>query len=468
MTYDVLLSSPRRVEVELSRRGARRWPAGGGAARGSRSGEPTLALPWHAYARSGEVDGARSSTSTTAGPRTTTTLARLGIDVRGQDRAGPLLQGLPRGQEPGGRAAAGVAALITYSDPAEDGYVQGDVYPEGPVGAGEPRPARRQRLRLHRARRSADPGLGLGRRARGASRKPSRRSCPKIPTVPLSFQDAREILRGAGRPGAPRARLAGRRALRLPRRAGPGAAARRLDIPRETAHHPQRDRPPARRGPRPGGGRARSSCSPTTTTPGRTAAWTRPRARPPRSSWPAPSASCARRGHAAAAHASSSGSGTRRSSRSPAPRSGASSTRTSCARKRRGLPERGRVHLGRPLSRQRRALAAPLPLRGRARACRTRRAAAPSTTSGARETGRTSRGLRRGGGREHRGARVAHPRQRQRLHGLLQPHRRALRGHALRRALRRVPLDLRLRTSGCAATAIPASTTTRPWRGCGG
>ena len=57
----------------------------------------------------------------------------------------------------------GVAALIIYSDPMDDGYRKGEVFPRGPLGPGEPHPARRHHLRLHRSRRSPDSGLAVGR-----------------------------------------------------------------------------------------------------------------------------------------------------------------------------------------------------------------------------------------------------------------------------------------------------------------
>ena len=67
----------------------------------------------------------------------------------------------------------GAAALLIYSDPADDGYARGKVYPGWPVGSGEPHPARRHHLRFHRARRSADAGMGFAprREARGRERR---------------------------------------------------------------------------------------------------------------------------------------------------------------------------------------------------------------------------------------------------------------------------------------------------------
>src|SRR5258707_8113883 len=56
VSYDVLLSSPRRVAVELvAPRPARLARPQAALPEDPGSGEPSLALPWHAYAQSGEV-----------------------------------------------------------------------------------------------------------------------------------------------------------------------------------------------------------------------------------------------------------------------------------------------------------------------------------------------------------------------------------------------------------------------------
>ena len=65
--------------------------------------------------------------------------------------------------------------MIVYSDPAEDGSDRGRGVPQGSVGTGQPPAARRHRLRLHRARRSADAGLGVDRR--GAANRRRARPC---------------------------------------------------------------------------------------------------------------------------------------------------------------------------------------------------------------------------------------------------------------------------------------------------
>ena len=85
----------------------------------------------------------------------------------------------------------GAAALLIYSDPQNDGYVRGDVYPEGPMrnadgvqrgsvfnGAGDP----------------ATPGYAS---TPTAPRLPiDRMELPRIPIVPISYANASELLAG--------------------------------------------------------------------------------------------------------------------------------------------------------------------------------------------------------------------------------------------------------------------------------
>ena len=90
-------------------------------------------------------------------------LAGAGHRPPRQDRHRPLLEPvqLSRLQGLGGRASRrrGVDHLLR-----SDGrrLSQGGGLPRGTLGAGEPHPARRHHLRLHRSRRSLDPGLAVG------------------------------------------------------------------------------------------------------------------------------------------------------------------------------------------------------------------------------------------------------------------------------------------------------------------
>ncbi|MGH7573095.1 MAG: M28 family peptidase, partial [Gemmatimonadota bacterium] len=126
-------------------------------------------------------------------------LDSLGVDVRGRvviARYGRAYRGVKA------RLAEerGAAALLLYSDPEDDGYVQGDIYPEGPwrpwsgvqrgsvlVGSGDPATPGRPSL-------PGSPRLDASALAR---------AIPGIPVVPVSYRVASEILsrvRGADLP----------------------------------------------------------------------------------------------------------------------------------------------------------------------------------------------------------------------------------------------------------------------------
>jgi N-acetylated-alpha-linked acidic dipeptidase len=94
----------------------------------------------------------------------------------------------------------GAAALLIYSDPADDGYVRGDVYPEGPM-----RPAFGvQRGSVYNG--NGDPTTPGYPSTAGARRRPlDSLAVPRIPVVPISYGNAQKILadvRGAAVPQA--------------------------------------------------------------------------------------------------------------------------------------------------------------------------------------------------------------------------------------------------------------------------
>ena len=231
VSYDVLLSSPRRVEVELvAPRALRLARPEAVLPEDPGSGEPSLALPWHAYARSGTltadvvyVNHGRAEDYET--------LARQGIDVRGKIALARYFGGY-RGGKSLEAERRGVAALVTYSDPAEDGYVQGDVYPNGPWG---PESHFQRGANVYDFIVPGDPLTPGWASVAGARRIAEAESTilPKIPSLPLSFRDAREILQALGGPVRPDASWQGGGPFTY--HVGPGPARLRvtLDIPRE-------------------------------------------------------------------------------------------------------------------------------------------------------------------------------------------------------------------------------------------
>jgi N-acetylated-alpha-linked acidic dipeptidase len=101
------------------------------------------------------------------------------------------------------REAAGV---IIYSDPADDGYFQGDKYPHGPwrPDSGVQRGSVQYMFKYPGDATTPDvastPGLPASRRL-----PPSEiNSLPTIPSMPLSYKDAAPILESLGGPVAPR------------------------------------------------------------------------------------------------------------------------------------------------------------------------------------------------------------------------------------------------------------------------
>jgi N-acetylated-alpha-linked acidic dipeptidase len=100
----------------------------------------------------------------------------------------------------------GAAGVLIYSDPADDGYAKGDVYPRGPY-----RPASAvqrgsvQFLPIHSGDAST-PGVAstmdLPDSARELNR--SKMNQPAIPANPLSYQDASPILEALDGPETPR------------------------------------------------------------------------------------------------------------------------------------------------------------------------------------------------------------------------------------------------------------------------
>src|SRR5947209_7918164 len=146
-------------------------------------------------------------------------LARNGVDVKGKiviARYG----GSWRGIKPKVAAEHGAIGCIIYSDPRDDGYFEGDVYPKGayrnewgaqrgsvmdmPAYPGDP----------------LTPGIAATKDAKRLDRKDAP-TITKIPVLPISYGDALPLLRALGGPVAPQS---WRGALPLTYHIGPGPA----------------------------------------------------------------------------------------------------------------------------------------------------------------------------------------------------------------------------------------------------
>jgi N-acetylated-alpha-linked acidic dipeptidase len=152
------------------------------------------------------------------------TLDSLGISVKGKvaiARYGRSFRGI-KAREAEKRGAVG---LIVYSDPMEDGYFRGDVYPKG---------AMRNADGIQRGSMmngNGDPTTPSWSSVEGARRLPEDSlDIPKIPIIPMSYGNARRFLEPMAGPSVPQSWQG---ALPFRYHIGPGPAKARLRVKTE-------------------------------------------------------------------------------------------------------------------------------------------------------------------------------------------------------------------------------------------
>ena len=146
-------------------------------------------------------------------------LARRGIGVKGKIVITRYGSGW-RGLKPKLAQEHGAIGCIIYSDPHEDGYAEGDVYPQG--GWRPPEGVQRGSV-LDLTLYSGDPltpGVGATRDARRLGLADAR-TILKIPVMPISYADAQPLLAALAGPVAP---PKWRGALPITYHLGPGPA----------------------------------------------------------------------------------------------------------------------------------------------------------------------------------------------------------------------------------------------------
>jgi N-acetylated-alpha-linked acidic dipeptidase len=183
----------------------------------STSGQKSEQLPtYNAYSINGDVTGQLVYVNYGV-PQDYEALERRGIDVKGKiviARYG----GSWRGIKPKVAAEHGAIGCIIYSDPRDDGYFEGDVYPGGawrnesgaqrgsvadmPLYPGDP----------------LTPGVGATPNAKRLDIKDAQ-TLTKIPVLPISYADALPLLKALEGPVAP---AAWRGALPITYHLGPG------------------------------------------------------------------------------------------------------------------------------------------------------------------------------------------------------------------------------------------------------
>ncbi len=126
----------------------------------------------------------------------------------------------------------GAAALLIYSDPEDDGYVRGDVYPDGPM---------RPRAGVQRGsveNEDGDPTTPGYPSTEGAKRVDPDPVIPHIPVAPISYGNAAKLLEGLEGTDIPQAWQGG-----LPFRyhVGPGPVRARVQVTTDVETKPYKD-----------------------------------------------------------------------------------------------------------------------------------------------------------------------------------------------------------------------------------
>jgi N-acetylated-alpha-linked acidic dipeptidase len=146
-------------------------------------------------------------------------LDRLGISVKGAIVIARYGNGW-RGLKPKLAAQHGAVGCLIFSDPRDDGYWHGDVFPQG---AWRPREGVQRGSVMDMLTYPGDPltpGVGATRDAKRLSLSQAQ-TIMKIPVLPLSYGDAQPLLAALKGPVAP---AAWRGALPITYRVGPGPA----------------------------------------------------------------------------------------------------------------------------------------------------------------------------------------------------------------------------------------------------
>ncbi len=147
------------------------------------------------------------------------TLARLGISVKGAiviARYGHSWRGI----KPKLAHEHGAIGCIIYSDPRDDGYYQGDVYPKGPWRPSEGvQRGSVMKMEIYPGD-PLTPGVGADAHAKRLALKDAK-TIEDIPVLPISYGDALPLLKALGGPVAP---PDWRGALPITYHVGPGPA----------------------------------------------------------------------------------------------------------------------------------------------------------------------------------------------------------------------------------------------------
>jgi N-acetylated-alpha-linked acidic dipeptidase len=231
--YEALLPTPKSLMLEMTGpapfRAQLREPP---ISVDKNSADPGMVAGYNAYSGDGDITAPLVYVNYGV-PADYDYLKGQGIDVKGKiviARYG----GSWRGIKPRVASEHGAIGCVIYSDPRDDGYFQGDVYPKG---AYRPPDGVQRGSVLDMLRYPGDPLSPGWASDPGARRLPlaDAATLMKIPVLPLSYADAQPLLANLDGPVAPEH---WRGALPITYHLGPGGAKVHLHVVMDNSTHP--------------------------------------------------------------------------------------------------------------------------------------------------------------------------------------------------------------------------------------
>ncbi|HSR52046.1 MAG TPA: M28 family metallopeptidase [Acidobacteriota bacterium] len=189
-------------------------------------------LPYHAYSPSGQVEGEVVYVNYGL-PDDYAALRQMGVDVRGKIVLARYGRSF-RGVKVKTAEEHGAAGVLIYSDPFDDGYFRGDIFPHGPMRP--PSAVQRgsvQYIFVHPGD-PLSPGTASTADAEVLGFEEAV-NVPRIPSQPLSYEDARPILEALGGHNVPDGWQGG---LPFAYHVGPGPSRVRLELEMDHARRP--------------------------------------------------------------------------------------------------------------------------------------------------------------------------------------------------------------------------------------
>ena len=195
--YDVFLNHPKHVSLKMTEPRVEDLALIEDYFAGDKDSTMRGQFPaFHGYGASGKASGQIVYVNY-GSPSDHERLKAMGISLEGKIalvRYGGAFRGL-KVKEAQDRGAVGV---LIFSDPADDGYMRGDIYPEGPMRP----PSSLQRGSVQfLSLQPGDPSTPGGPPSTASARRITRdqmQNVPKIPSLPISYREAEKLLRHLG------------------------------------------------------------------------------------------------------------------------------------------------------------------------------------------------------------------------------------------------------------------------------